>query len=436
MLRLVKSGGDAGGERHRLNLEVMSSLVSLDDDDLADAIVEKFGDGAALELGHFLEAIPDLGRRPVPLDAAIEVTLRSMRTRGENPDKACELLVARHPQLENAIRTAHALSGAMVDTTILAARQSSAGMLELPCDIGPKLASGHLRYRLHQVLGVGSQGAVYLGQDRSLSEPDSPAWVAVKQVGTDWDAEEASKARRVVHSNVVRVLDRIRGPGSSWAAVFEYVRGGSLESERRKVAGRFPLRRAVEIVLGAARGLQAAHSAGLIHRDLKPANLLMGEDGEAKISDFGISHRVGETALEGRAGSLGFMSPQQYLGQPPVVQDDVYALGGILYWLLTDLFPNGPTRQAAAEQLSRTDGIGPASVRQLRPEVDEDLDAICMRALHPNAESRYASADGLAADLRSWLASEPISWTSPGWARRYRLALRRSPVAWGWREAC
>lgn len=431
MLRLVANSKDRLPEEKADLVKALNAASFLADDELADIIVEKCADCQQVDLELFLGAIPQLATRPVALDAAIEITLKSMRAGGMGAKQACEVLVSRHPEIETAIRTADALAEAMVDTTLLAVRNSGSGELVLPCDLGPKLANGEQRYRLHQILGVGSQGAVYLGQDRSLSEPGSPAWVAVKQVGSDFDGEEASKARRVIHPNVVRVLDRVRGPGSTWAVVFEYVRGGSLEAERRQVSGRFPIKRAVEIVLSAAQGVQAAHSAGLVHRDLKPANILIGEGGEAKVSDFGISHRMTDVPSQGRMGSLGFMSPQQFRGAMPVVQDDVYALGGLLYWLLTDQVPNGLSRQAATEALSKNGPGQELSLRLQRPDIDADLDAICRRALSSSAESRYASADGFANDLRAWLSHEPISWTSPTPLHRYKLAFRRSPLAWG-----
>ncbi len=429
MLRLISLKDLPGAEGRSDLARSLAAASFLSDDELADVIVEKCAGVGSLELTMFLRAIPDLSARPIALDAAIEMTLSAMRRDGMEAREACEVLASQHPNIAAAVRTAHALAEAMIDTTLLAARESSSRMLDLPYECGPLLASGKPRYQLHQVLGVGSQGVVYLGQDRSLSEPANPAWVAVKHVHSDWSAEEASKARRVVHPNAVRVLDRLPGPAQSWMVVFEYVRGGSLENVRRANPAGISVRRAVEIMVEVARGISAAHAAGLVHRDLKPSNVLLGEDGRARVTDFGISHRVSDLATEERVGSLAFMSPEQFRGAPATVQDDVYALGGMLLWLLTGKSPNGATKQEATKFLAH-----PQTRSESRfgadSDIDEDLRRICERALSVKPEARHQSADGFASDLQAWLRSEPLAWTSPSFERRIRLGFRRSPKAW------
>lgn len=409
---------------------LLASSSYLSDGELADVIVENCGSIDALELGLFLRTIPDLESRPVALDAAIEVTLQSMRRSGAEASEAAETLAREHPRLSAAIHTAHALGQAMGSTTQLAAASAGREPISLPFDVGPIQAGGKPRYQLHQLLGIGSQGAVYLGQDRSLSEPGSPAWVAVKHVGSCQDSDEAVLARRVLHPNVVRALDRVQGPGGSRMLIFEFVRGGSLDKKWGGGTLGDRERRAAALCVQIAKGVQAAHSAGLIHRDLKPANVLLADDGTPKVSDFGISHNQLKQAEADRSGSLGFMSPEQYHGAPSSVQDDVYGLGGLLYWMLTGETPNGDSKQAAVDALSRGAGERSERLGEELSSSDQDLAAICLRALAFRAEDRYASADRFAADLEAWLAGEPIAWTRPTMARRYRLAIKRSPLAW------
>lgn len=429
MLKLVSVKAAPSDGRSPGIARLLTSSAYLSDGELADVIVENCASIDSLDLALFLRAIPDLESRPVALDAAIEVTLQSMRRSGAEGDEAAATLARNHPQLATAIRTAHALGEAMGSTTSLAYANSGKETFDLPFDIGPVQASGRPRYQLHQLLGVGSEGAVYLGQDRSLSEPGSPAWVAIKHVGPGAPADEAVRARKVVHPNVVRALDRVPGPGGSWMLVFEFVRGGSLEKKWGGKTLPDRERAAAEMCIQIAKGVQAAHSAGLIHRDLKPANILLTEDGTPKVSDFGISHNQASRDPSDRSGSMSFMSPEQFQGAGSSAQADVYGLGGLLYWMLTGENPNGATKQAASAILAGASADREDELRRALSGVEPDLRAICVRALAYSPDDRYASADGLALDLETWLAREPLRWTRPSPSRRFQLAINRAPIA-------
>lgn len=441
MLKLVPVKPISTSDEFSGVARILHASSYLSDNELADAIVEHCGSLMTIDLNELLKAVPDLQTRPVALDAAIEVTLKSMRRAGTEGNEAAESLAQRFPSLASAIRTAHALGEAMGSTTSLALRSGGRDAISLPFDVGPVQSSGALRYQLHQLLGIGSEGAVYLAQDRSLSEPGSPAWVAIKHVSEAASPDEALRARRVVHPNVVRVLDKVPGPSGSWMLVFEFVRGGSLEKKWGTKGFSDRSRAAAEMILQIGKGVQAAHSAGLIHRDLKPANILLTEEGVPKVSDFGISHSQNNSwdgGVEGgassgvgdRSGSLGFMSPEQFRGANSSVAEDVYALGGLLFWMITGALPNGATRQVAVDALSAVAADRAGAVASALSHVDQDLALICQRALAVRAEDRYASADRFTADIESWLAHEPIAWTRPTALRKSRLAVRRSPVAW------
>ena len=429
MLKLVSVKHPTAAESASGLARLLAASSYLSDNELADVIVENCGSVDALTLDMFLRTIPDLNTRPVALDAAIEVTLQSMRRSGAEGDEAAEQLARSHPTLASAIRTAHALGEAMVTTTSLAMKSAGHEAITLPFDVGPVQASGKPRYQLHQLLGIGSQGAVYLGQDRSLSEPGSPAWVALKHIAADGAADEAVRARKVLHPNVVRALDKVHGPGGSWMLVFEFVSGGSLEKQWGGKTLPNRARSAAETTVQIAKGVQAAHSAGMIHRDLKPGNVLLSADGTPKVSDFGISHHQGRATAADRSGSLGFMSPEQFRGAIASAQDDVYGLGGVLFWMLTGEFPNGATRQIATDRLAGTSIERDATLAQLLASVDPDLRAICLRALAFAPEDRYTSADRMAVDLELWLNNEILGWTKPSIRHRYLLAARRSPIA-------
>lgn len=408
----------------------LRSAAARGEEDLADEIMDCGGEGD-LELQLFLDAVPDLVRMPIALDAAIEVVLRSMLARGIAPAEACEVLASNYPHLAPAIRRAHELAEVMRGTKSLADAFRQPRRVALPCSVGPPLADGRPRYRLHELVGAGSQGSVYLAQDLAFTDPAKPAWVAAKIVAhgehvSDFLAE-AHRARRVAHEFVVRVLDCFQDPdGEAWI-VTEYVRGGALESWVEGCASRSSPRESARLAVSIARGVQAVHSTGVLHRDLKPSNILMTEAGVPKIGDFGIATGQVRCAPD-RLGSLAFAAPEQFDSRTGevTVAADVYAVGGILLWLLTGCYPN----RAACDGFRSPARAPDPHHRRNRParqRIDADLKAIIDRALAPIPSGRYGSADALANDLEAWLRGDVLAWRKPGIIRRARLATKRSP---------
>lgn len=401
---------------------------TIDDDALSDLIagdaVRERDAGRGVGLDRYLRAVPELSKFPIALDTAIEVALESMaRTdQGGSAETFEQRLVAEYPGLAAQIRSAAALSRLLRSTSVVEALAGGQVPLTPPCDFGPVLPSGAKRYDLRSVLGKGSQGVVYLATDRTFADPmrGGVGYVAVKLLKAQGvgDArrldrlDEAIRARRVNHPNVVTVLDRGECDGVYYA-VYEYVPGENLESVGAKRT--FDPREAALLVAQIADGVQAVHSVGLVHCDLKPANVLIGQDGTPKITDFGIStHQrsaLRDTALGAHAGTgpqtqtsggaygtLGFMAPEQHRrpgGIAPAA--DVYALGGLLFWLLTKKPPNGVTLAQAREVIERASAPGAEApwVRSINPRVDRDLEAICrvhsIRTRRPVTSARPCS---------------------------------------------
>ena len=406
----------------------------------------RFGRGLETPLERYLEAAPGLDRMPVALDAAIEATLRWMCSSGRSEEEAVASLVDSYPDLGGAIVDAVTLNRGVWSTRWLIDRIGAPVARELPCDIGPVMEDGQARYRLKEVLGRGSCGEVYLGIDRRLSEAGHEAQVAVKLLdarGTREDVRrrflnEAMRARRVDHPSVVRVLDRGEMDDGVLFIVYERVRGETLARWLRAHGGKVGAREAAGIVASVARGVQAAHGAGLIHCDLHPTNVLIDDEGRARICDFGISvlsdeleAGAGLGAWGGRAlGSLAFIPPEQFGLEERAfgAAADVYALGGLLHFLVTGDLPNGLNGEEIRELFGRGDG---AAVR-LRGRgidgLDRDLNAIRLRALATAPEDRHGSASALADDLESWIRLRPIEWAHPSVARRATLFVRRRPV--------
>lgn len=419
------------------------------DADLAD-LVEVDGRtrlalGRPVELQRYLASIPGLHSHEMALDAAIDVSLRQLAG-GSRPTRAAvESLCQAYPQFRGAIEDAALLAEAVVSTTGVSRIVRSAPQREVPCDFGPTIEDGHRRFRLVKPLGSGSAGEVYLAEDRQLSESDLPAMVAIKVLAPHGRGtrarqqliEEASKARRVLHDNVVRVLDRGVSDENEDYIVYEHIDSGTVEDWFERRLRRVTAREAAAVVVGIARGLQAAHSAGLLHCDLKPSNILMTLEELPKVADFGIAVRESDLATKRPAanrpiGNIAFISPEQYLGKESAltVASDIYALGGVLYYLLTGTLPNGAT----VEEIAATHH--PVHGRKAPPTpvghgIDQDLVAVCQRALSLDPTARHSSAAAMADDLQCWLNHEPVSWTKPSIWKMTQLAARRKPLAAG-----
>jgi serine/threonine-protein kinase len=289
-------------------------------------------------------------------------------------------------------------------------------------------------YEVEAVLGRGGMGIVFRARHLRLNRP-----VAVKMLpGGSYAGprerarfqREAEAAAGLRHPHVVQVYDVGDADGRPYFTM-ELVDGASLG---RKLAGTpQPARPAAQLVATLAGAVQAAHACGIVHRDLKPANVLLTADDTPKITDFGLARRLdagdGVTQTGVAVGTPSYMAPEQALGRPdalgPMV--DVYALGAILYELLTG---RPPFRAAtAAETMQQVIAQEPAPPSRLNDQVPRDLDTICLKCLHKEPGRRYESAAALAEDLRRFGEGRPIQARPVGWAERSWRWGRRNPAA-------
>jgi tetratricopeptide (TPR) repeat protein len=276
-------------------------------------------------------------------------------------------------------------------------------------------------------------GVVYKARQQSLKR-----LVALKMLSAGANAQpmhflrfttEAEAVASLQHPNIVQIHEVGEHGGLPYFSL-EYVAGGSLE---KKILGNpLPAREAAQMVQTLARAMAYAHQRGVIHRDLKPANVLLTEDGLPKITDFGLAKRLdADDSSQTRAGTIlgtpSYMAPEQAVGKSQNVGPlaDVYALGAVLYELLTGRAPfRGATLLDTLEQVRKQE---PVPVRQLQPKVPRDLETICLKCLQKEPHKRYASAEALADDLGRFLAGEPIRARPVGLPERVWRWCQRNP---------
>ena len=287
-------------------------------------------------------------------------------------------------------------------------------------------------YEILGELGRGGMGVVYKACQLSLKR-----LVALKMVlAGRHDPEELSRFRIeaeaaacLQHPNIVQVYEHGESNGEPYFSL-EFVEGGSLD--KKLAATPQPPQEAARIVIMLARALQYAHEKGIIHRDLKPGNVLVAADGTLKISDFGLAKRLDDDSGRTRSGAIigtpSYMAPEQAFGNikalGPLV--DVYALGAVLYAILTGRPPfRGTTHWETVEQVRTQEPVSP---RRLQPRIPRDIETICLKCLQKDPPQRFSSAIDLAADLERFIDGRPIrSRPVPMWERAYRWA-HRQPV--------
>lgn len=270
------------------------------------------------------------------------------------------------------------------------------------------------RYAVENLLGEGTTAVVYRATDLDLNRP-----VALKVLRESGSLSETARERfrreaqvmaALTHPHLVTLFDAGEHQGRLFLAL-ELVEGRSLVEVL--AGGVLDLPSRIHLLEKASRGVGAAHEKGIVHRDLKPANILITSSGEPKVGDFGLAHVGGLTAVLTRTvATLGtplYMAPEQVEGRSGEVTPaaDVYALGAILYELLTGRTPHGgDSFQEVYRKVVRED---PAIPRRLNREVSVDLETIALKALDKNPRRRYANASAFAEDLRRCLAGEPIN---------------------------
>jgi len=288
---------------------------------------------------------------------------------------------------------------------------------ELPAHIG--------RYQIIAALGSGNMGTVYHALDSLIGRAVALKVIDRERLGTpDVNFDESFRAEvqaigRLDHPNIVTIYDAELGSGKAYFAM-EYIKGQTLK-ELLDAGIKLPIDRVREIIQQAAEGLHHAHENCIVHRDIKPANIMLALNGSVKIMDFGIAISGASDVAQGSAqntvliGTPYYMAPEQFLGGTLDQRVDIYALGAVLYELLTgtQVF-KARSIDALREKIIAQEPVPPS---RLNNNLNRNFDRIIARALHKSPEARYQSVRELALDVLQAGKSE-LNWSKTEYSQK------------------
>jgi predicted Ser/Thr protein kinase len=438
-------------------------------DVLCDRFEKAWRTGRRPDLAAFLAAAP-AGIKAQLFHDLLSLDLEYRRQQGEHPEvrSYCE----RFPEFQPAIATAFESHSAKL-TGIRIGQDQLTGdsTVDSATEIGGE-GNDHLSlfpdqsqgireagYEIQGELGRGGMGVVFMAHQIALNRA-----VALKVVKSGSFASEAELMRfqneaeavaQLDHPHIVPIYEVSRCRGQHFFSM-KLVTGKSLDKRLDEYASNY--RAAARLLATVAHAVHHAHSRGILHRDLKPANVLVDEQGEPHVTDFGLAKRlkaIGESTQSGALlGTPSYMAPEQASGARSEVSTatDVYGLGTILYALLAGRAPFAGTTLVDTLEKVRFESPEPPSL--LNAGVPRDLEVICLKCLEKEPQRRYQSALALAEDVERWLGGIPILARPASLTSRAIMWCRRNPalatlealliivlfsgvagIAWKWHEA-
>jgi serine/threonine protein kinase/beta-lactam-binding protein with PASTA domain len=267
------------------------------------------------------------------------------------------------------------------------------------------------RYEILERIGTGGMAIVYKARDHRLNR-----LIAIKILKSDLAQDEDFRRRfnaesqavaQLSHPNIVSVYD-VSKSGEVEYIVMELIDGITLKQYMEK-RGQLSWRESLHFITQIMRGLSHAHSRGIVHRDIKPQNIMVLRDGSVKVTDFGIAclENSAQTLTQEALGSVHYISPEQARGDRTDARSDIYSAGVVLYEMLTNRLPfEGDSAVSVAIQHLSSIPLAP---REVNPDIPVPLELICMKAMAPDLEKRYASADAMIEDLESFRKNPGVS---------------------------
>jgi len=258
------------------------------------------------------------------------------------------------------------------------------------------------RYRIIEELGKGGMGKVYKALDTEINEK-----VAIKLIKPEIASDkkvierfrsELKFARKIRHKNVCQMYD-LNKEGGAYYITMEYVSGEDLKSFNRR-AKRLDIGTAISIARDVCQGLAAAHKLGVVHRDLKPRNIMVDDEGDARIMDFGIARSLeseGITAEGAMIGTPEYMPPEQVDGKQTDPRSDIYSMGVILYETVTGRVPFKGTTPISVAVKQKTET--PQEPREINPQIPEALSQLILKCMEKDKDLRYQGAEDILSDL-------------------------------------
>ena len=417
---------DTDPTRAPLGAAAKSQLQSI-----CDAFALLWDGTEAPRIETFVDSAP-AALRESAFQELLAIELSQRQSRGEPvsldeyltrfPDRTA--LVRVHFQSNALVDTVNASMGVHDSSVTLAPREPSSAEVSEITSLGD--------YEIVERIAQGGMGVVYKAVQPKVGRTVALKTILSGQFATPEEIDrffmEAEAAAALDHSGIVPVYEAGECDGRHYFSM-AFVEGESLADRIREQP--LPNREAARILIQVAEAVQYAHEHGVVHRDLKPANILIDRDGRPRITDFGLAKNVhadrGLTASGEVLGTPSYMSPEQAGGVNEQIgpATDIYALGAVLYALLT----GRPPFQAPSvlQTLAQVLGQEPVPPRSLNQQIDRDLDTICLKALEKDIARRYPSAASFAAELERYLRGEPIVARPIGrverawrWSRRNR----------------
>jgi serine/threonine protein kinase/Tfp pilus assembly protein PilF len=296
-------------------------------------------------------------------------------------------------------------------------------------------------YKILEKLGEGGMGVVYKAQDTKLKRIVALKFLTPRALGSEEEKarfiNEAQAAAALDHPNICTIYEIEEAEKQVFIAM-NYIQGQSLKD--KIASGTLKPDEAMDIAIQIAQGLYSAHEKGIVHRDIKSANVMVTEEGQAKIMDFGLAKLAGSTELDRvgtTMGTMAYMSPEQVRGEQVSQQTDIWSLGVVLYEMLTAQLPfKGEYEQAVVYSILNED---PDPIFDLNKEVSESLHAIVSKALQKDISQRYQTIGGLLKDLQEVKKGIPVikkagikKGIKTGWAILISAALALTVILMVW----